>query len=81
MKRADHCTVCNKTLDEMFVQIEEQRHRMLFCSWECVVTYSVGRIRQRLEQRSTQVRLFARDKKRSLHAARHSKRGGRSTPT
>jgi hypothetical protein len=76
IKRADHCAVCNKMLDEMPVQLQQQGARTLFCSLECLVTYAVGRIRQRLQQRNTQVRLFAREQK---NARSHSRRGGRST--
>jgi hypothetical protein len=78
MKRADYCAVCSKSLDEMSLQLQQQGDRTLFCSLECLVSYAVGRIRQRLEQRNSQVRMFANEQKK-LHAGRHSKRGGRST--
>jgi hypothetical protein len=78
MKRADYCAVCGKTLDKMSLQLQQQGELTMFCSLECVVAYAVGRIRQRLEQRNSQVRRLASEQEK-LHAARHSKRGGRST--
>jgi len=78
MQRADYCAVCGEKLDETSVQLHQQGNRTLLCSLECMVTYAVGRIRQRLEQRNSQVRLFARQQKRLLSGA-HTKRGGRST--
>jgi hypothetical protein len=77
MQRADYCAVCGQTLDETSVQLHQRADRTLFCSLECLVTYAVGRIRQRLEQRNSQVRLFARQQKK-LRSGAHSKRGGRS---
>jgi hypothetical protein len=78
IKRVGNCAVCGGKLDEMSVQLQQQGHRALFCSMECVVTYAVTMIRQRLEKRNSQVRVFAREQKK-LSGARHSKRGGRST--
>ena len=76
--RADYCAVCGQKLDETSLQLHQHGKGTLFCSLECIVTYSVGRIRQRLEQRNSQVRLFAKRQKRLLSSA-HTKRGGRST--
>ncbi len=78
MQRADYCAVCGEKLDEASVQLHQHGNRTLFCSLECIVTYAVGRIRQRLEQRNSQVRSFAKRQKRMLSGA-HTKRGGRST--
>ena len=77
MKRADYCADCGKTLDERAVQLQQEGTLTQFCSLECVVTYALSRIRQRLEQRNSQVRLFAKQQKK--HSGGHSKRGGRST--
>jgi len=77
MKRADHCAVCGIKLDELSLQLQHQNDRRMFCSLECLVSYAVDQIRERLEQRNLQVRLFAREQKK-LYTGRHSKRG-RST--
>lgn len=81
MKRTDYCANCGKTLDEKSVQLHQEGKRTLYCSLECLVTDAVGRIRQRLEQRNSEVRLFAREQKQQKkpHSGGHSKRGGRST--
>lgn len=78
MKRTDDCAVCGNKLDETSVQLHQQGVRTLCCSLECLVSYAVGRIQQRLEQRNSQVRMFARQQKK-LRSGRHDERGGRST--
>ena len=70
---ADDCAMCGKALDETNVQLQHDNDRTFFCSLECVVRYAVAQIRQRLEIRNRQARLFARQQ-RKLHSARHAKR-------
>ena len=48
------CGQCGRTPGETPLKLQGKGYRALFCSFECLITYSVDRIQQRLRRRAHQ---------------------------
>jgi hypothetical protein len=61
------CVECDGICDKRSLQLMEGNDRFNFCSFECLIAYAVGRIRQRIQYHNHRVRVLTRQK---LQAAR-----------
>lgn len=56
------CVECDGICSKRPLQLMEGSDRCSFCSFECLIAYSVGRIRQRIQYHNHRVRILTRQK-------------------
>jgi hypothetical protein len=56
------CMECDGICGKRALQLMEGSERCSFCSFECLIAYSVGRIRQRIQYNNHRVRILTRQK-------------------
>jgi hypothetical protein len=49
------CSVCEQVVGEAHLQFRQVEDRARFCSFECMITFAVYRIRQRREHHNQQL--------------------------
>jgi hypothetical protein len=53
------CAECDEIFAEQPLQLRQGSDHCLFCSFECLIAYSVGRIRLRIQRRNRRLRILA----------------------
>jgi hypothetical protein len=53
------CAECEELFAEQPLKLGEGGDHSLFCSFECLIAYSVGRIRLRIQRRKRRLRVLA----------------------
>jgi hypothetical protein len=53
------CAECQEIFAEQPLKLREGGDHSLFCSFECLISYSVGRIRLRIQRRKRRLRILA----------------------
>jgi hypothetical protein len=53
------CVECGELFAQQPLQLGEGGDHSLFCSFECLIAYSVGRIRLRIQRRNRRLRVLA----------------------
>jgi hypothetical protein len=53
------CAECGELFAEQPLRLGESGDHSLFCSFECLIAYSVGRIRLRIQRRKRRLRVLA----------------------
>ena len=53
------CAECQEVFAEQRLQLREGGDHSLFCSFECLIAFSVGRIRLRIQRRNRRLRVLA----------------------
>ena len=53
------CTECHEIFAEQPLQLRQGSDDSLFCSFECLIAYSVGRTRLRIQRRNRRLRVLA----------------------
>jgi hypothetical protein len=53
------CAECDEVFAEQPLQLRQGSDHSLFCSFECLIAYSVGRIRLRIQRRNRRLRVLA----------------------
>ena len=70
------CVECDGVCGKRPLHLTEGTDRRSFCSFECLIAYSVGRIRQRIQYHNHRVRILTRQKLQlaRLNACGHARR-------
>jgi hypothetical protein len=69
------CTECDETISGRPLRLVHGSDRVSCCSFECLITYAVGRVRQRIERQTRRWRVLA------LAGQKSKCRGVRSGPS
>jgi hypothetical protein len=70
------CAECQEILAEQRLQLREGGDHSLFCSFECLIAFSVGRIRLRIQRRNRRLRVLTtgQDQAKCLSSRRRATR-------
>jgi len=62
------CAECDEVISNPPLRLEHGGDPVLFCSFECLITYSVGQVQQRLEHQNRRWRVLAEEQSHCLGA-------------
>ena len=54
------CAECDTSFGQRPIHLQQGSDQISFCSFECLIGYAVGRVRQRLQFQNRRVRVLAR---------------------